>query len=220
MSEPEQPNQPQQPQPPGPPPPGPAPQQPPPTELVPPAKQKRFGLALALPAVLAAVVALLAGIGIGAWGGSGWRDGDTITAGPASTVTVTETVEAPADGGRSPTEEPTQKPEPDPTGATYNPKPKDFRVGIRILKKTCHGELGCDVSFRIVPSYVGSQSFPAEGKTEVTYEVTGGTDPITNTFEIDGEGTVTFDEEESVEIASSSTKLVATVTAVSYNEFG
>jgi hypothetical protein len=216
MSEPQQPNQPQQPQPIGPPPPGPPPQQPPPTELVPPAKPKRFGLALALPAVLAAVVALLAGIGIGAWGGSGWRDGDTTTAEPARTVTVTETVEAPVEGGGAPTVEPSTTP----TETTYNPKPKDFKVGIRILKKTCHGELGCDVSFRIVPSYVGSQSFPAEGKTEVTYEVTGGTDPITNTFEIDGEGTVTFDEEESVEIASSSTKLVATVTAVSYNEFG
>jgi hypothetical protein len=199
---------------PGPPPP-PMQQQPPDLAVQP--TKKRFVLALALPAVLAAAVALLAGIGIGAWGGGGWGGGGVgrTTGAPAPAVTVTETVTAPVEGGA-----PTEDPSTEPTQATYNPKPKDFAIGIKILKKTCHGELGCDVDFQIVPSYVGSQSFPAKGTTEVTYEVTGGTDPITNTFEIDGEGTVTFDEEESVEIASSSTKLVAKVTEVTYNEFG
>jgi hypothetical protein len=187
----------------------------------PPANQeKRFGLAMFLPAVLAAVVALLVGIGIGAWGGGGWGGGegggDRTTAAPAPIVTVTETVTAPGEGGGPPTEEP----EPEPTEATFNPKQKDFKVGIKILKTTCYGELGCDVNFRIIPSYVGSQSLPAEGKTEVTYEVIGGTDTITNTFEVDGEGTVTFDEEESAKIASASKKLVAMVTAVTYNQFG
>ena len=199
------------PAPPGPPPP---PMQQQPVLADQPAKQKRFRLALFLPAVLAAVVALLAGIGIGAWGGRGW----TTTA-PAPTVTVTETAGAPVEGG-APTEEPTEAPSTAPTEATYNPKPTDFKIAIKVLKKTCSGELGCDVNFRIVPSYVGSQSFPAEGKTEVTYEVIGGTDRITNTFEVDGEGTMTFDEEESAEIASASGKLVAKVTAVTYNEFG
>ena len=213
MSEPQQPNQPQQPQPKGPPPPGP----PPPMQVVPPAKQKRFGLGLILLVVLAAVLALLAGIGIGAWGGGGW------TAAPAPTVTVTETVGAPVDGGRAPTEEPTQEPEPEPTTeapAAFNPKPKDFKIGIKILKKTCYETLRCDVEFRIVPSYIGSQEFPSEGTTEVTYEVTGGEQDITNTFEVDGEGTVTFEEYESAETARSSTKLVAKVTEVSYNRFG
>jgi hypothetical protein len=188
-----------------------------------PGNQKRVALALFLPAILAAVVALLAGIGIGAWGGGGWGGSGGVgrtTAAPAPAVTVTETVTAPVEGGGAPTKEPTEEPSTEPTEATYNPKPKDFKIGIKILKKTCYGELGCDVDFRIVPSYVGRQSFPAEGTTEVTYEVTGGKDPITNTFEVDGEGTVTFDEEESAEIASSSTTLVAKVTDVSYNRFG
>jgi hypothetical protein len=222
MSEPQQPNQPQQPQSMGSPPPNSAPQQPPPTQVVQPATQKRFRLALFLPAVLAAVVALLVGIGIGAWGGGGWGGSGGIgrtTAAPAPAVTVTKTVGASGESGGAPTEEPTQQ-EPEPTEATYNPKPTDFKIAIKVLEKTCYGDLGCDVTFRIVPAYVGSQSFPAKGKTEVTYEVTGGTDPITNTFEIDGEGTVTFDEEESAEIASPSTTLVATVTSVTYNEFG
>lgn len=217
MSEAQQPNQPQQPQPAGPPPPGPSPLQPPATQAVQPAK-KRFALVMILPAVLAAVVALLAGIGIGAWGGGGWGDAGGVgrtTAAPAPAVTVTETVTAPVEGGGAPTVEPSQEP----TGATFNPKPNDFKVGIKILKKTCHGELGCDVEFRIVPSYVGSQAFPTEGTTVVTYEVIGGTNPITNTFEVDEKGTVTFDEEESTEIASSSTKLVANVIDVSYNRF-
>ena len=214
MSEAQRPNQHQ---PTDPPPPGPPPQQPPPMQVVPPVKQKRFGLALILLVVLAAVVALLAGIGIGAWGGGGW------TAAPAPTVTVTETVGAPVEGGRAPTEEPSVEPEPQPTTeapAAYNPKPKDFKIGIKILKKTCSETLRCDVEFRIVPSYIGSQAFPNEGTTEVTYEVIGGEQDITNTFEVDGEGTVTFDENESAETASSSTKLVAKVTEVSYNRFG
>ena len=209
MSEPQQPNQPQQPQPMAPPPPGP----PPPMQVVPPAKQKRFGLALILLVVLAAVLALLAGIGIGAWGGGGW------TAAPVPTVTVTERVGAPVDGSRAPTEEPTQEPTTE-APAAFNPKPKDFKIGIKILKKTCYETLPCDVEFRIVPSYIGSQEFPSEGTTEVTYEVTGGEQDITNTFEVDGEGTVTFDEYESAETARSSTKLVAKVTEVSYNRFG
>ena len=224
MSEPQQSNQPHQSQPMATPPPGPAPQQSPPTQVVDPATQKRFRLALFLPAVLAAAVALLAGIGIGTWGGGGWGDAGRgvgrTTAAPAPVVTVTETVTAPVDGGGAPTQEPTKKPSTGPTEATYNPMPKDFKIAINVLKKTCHGELGCDVNFRIVPSYVGSQRFPAEGKTEVTYEVIGGTDLITNTFEVDGEGTLTFDEEEFVEIASASNKLVAKVIAVIYNEFG
>ena len=214
MSEAQQPNQPQ---PTGPPPPGPPPQQPSPTQVVPPVKQKRFGLALILLVVLAAVLALLAGIGIGAWGGAGW------TAAPAPTVTVTETIGAPVEGGGAPTEEPTQEPEPEPTTeapAAYNPKPKDFKIGIKILKKTCYETLPCDVQFRIVPSYIGSQEFPNEGTTEVKYEVTGGEQDITNTFEVDGEGTVTFDDFESAKTASSSTMLVANVTEVSYNRFG
>ena len=209
------------PAPPGPPPPPVQQQQP--VLAVQPAKQKRFGLALFLPAALAAVLALLVGIGIGAWGGGGWGGGGVVgrtTAAPAPAVTVTETVTAPVEGDRAPTEEPTKEPSTEPTDATYNPKPKDFKIAIKVLKKTCYGELGCDVKFRIVPSYVGSQSFPAEGTTEVTYEVTGGKDPITNTFKVDGDGTVTFDEEESAEIASSSRMLVAKVTSVTYNEFG
>jgi hypothetical protein len=220
MSEPQQPNQPH---PMATPPPSPAPQQPP-TQVVEPATQKRFTVALFLPAVLAAAVALLAGIGIGTWGGGGWGDagggvGQT-TAAPAPAVTVTKTVTAPAEGGGAPTKEPTKNPPTEPTEATYNPKPTDFKIAIKVLKKTCSGELGCDVNFRIVPSYVGSQSFPAEGKTEVTYEVIGGTNRITNTFEVDGEGTVTFDEEESAEIASASNRLVAKIIAVTYDEFG
>ena len=222
MSEPQQPNQPEQPQSVGPPPPGPPPQQPSPTPVMQPPK-KRIALALFLPAVLAAAVALLAGIGIGAWGGGGWGGSGGVgrtTAAPAPVVTVTETVTAPVEGSGAPTKEPTEEPSTEPTGTRYNPKLKDFKIGIRILKMTCYGQLACDVDFRIVPSYVGRQSFPAEGTTEVTYEVTGGTVPITNTFDVDGEGTMTFDEEESVKIASPSTKLVAKVTDVSYNRFG
>jgi hypothetical protein len=194
-----------------------------PAPAVQPAEQKRFRLALFLPAVLAAVAALLVGIGIGTWGGGGWGDRGGVgrtTAAPAPAVTVTETVERTVGGGGAPSEEPTAEPSTEPTEAGYNPKPTDFKIGIKVLEKMCHGQLGCDVNFQIVPSYVGSQALPAKGTTEVTYEVIGGTSTITNTFEVDGNGTMTFDEKETVEIASSSGKLVAKATLATYNEFG
>ncbi len=185
-------------------------------------EHKRFRLALFLPAVLAAIAALLVGIGIGAWGGGGWGDRGGVgrtTAAPAPAVTVTVTVEATMEsGGASPVQ--TEKPSIEPTQTRYNPKPTDFTIGIKLLTKKCYGELGCDVNFQIIPSYVGGQSFPAKGTTEVTYEVTGGKETITNTFEVDGDGTMTFDEEESAKMASSSSKLVAKVISVTYNEFG
>jgi hypothetical protein len=197
--------------------PQPAPLPPPPPEVVRQAKQKRFGfLALGITALVAGLITLLVSLGI-----SAPRDGGTTTAGPAPTVTKTVTEPAVVEGGSEPNEEPTPEPEPrTEEPAAFDPKPKDFKVGIKVLEKQCFGSAGCSITFRIIPSYVGSQPFPDEGRTEVTYVVTGGEDDITNTFEIDSEGTAHFDEEEFVDTSSSSRKLVAKVTEVDYSEFG
>ena len=150
------------------------------------------------------------GVG-GAVGASG--DGST-TASPAPTVTVTETEPAVVEGGG----EPTEAPEPEPTTkapAAWNPQPRDFKVGIKILDKQCFGSAGCSITYRPTLDYVGKQKFPAEGTTSITYEVTGTTDSIINTIEVDSEGKFSADQE-FADTSSSSKKLAAKVTAVSY----
>jgi hypothetical protein len=173
-----------------------------------PQKRKRFGW-LAL--ILTAVISL--GVG-GAVGGSG--DSGTPTALPAPTVT--ETVTEPAVEGGS---EPAEAPEPEPTKepAAWNPKPKDFKVTVKITDKQCFDTAGCLIDYKIALDYLGSQKLPAEGTTDITYQVSGSKDPIIGTITLDSEGK--FDaSEESTDTSSSSKKLVAKVTEVDYNEFG
>jgi hypothetical protein len=187
----------------------------PPPEVARQAKQKRFGfLALGITALVTGLITLLVSLGI-----SAARDSGTVTARPAPTVTQTVTEPAVVEGGGAPTEEPGEELEPTEEPADWNPQPEDFKVGIKVLKRTCYETLPCDIDFRIVPKYVGSQPLPSKGVTEVTYEVLGGEQDITNTFEVDGEGTMTYQDEEFSEVRKSK-KLTAKVTDVTYNEFG
>jgi hypothetical protein len=101
---------------------------------------------------------------------------------------------------------------------TFDPKPVDFKVGIKIRKKKCFGSAGCNVTYQIKPSYVGDQPLPDNGVIEVTYEVTGDeSGPSINTFTVDGEGTAHFDKEEVASTPRSSTKLKGKITDVSYD---
>src|SRR5437879_3831841 len=43
---------------------------------------------------------------------------------------------------------------PDDTG--YTPTPDDFTIGIKVLSKQCFGSAGCNIEFRIDPSYTGA----------------------------------------------------------------
>jgi len=97
-------------------------------------------------------------------------------------------------------------------------QPSDFSVGIKILSKKCFGSAGCNVEFRINPGFSGSHGLPRTGTVEVTYEVKGGDDPLTNTFTIDGDGTASFDKTEMVSTSSSKAKLKGVVTDVSWSE--
>jgi hypothetical protein len=106
----------------------------------------------------------------------------------------------------------------EPSESTFEPKPADFKVGIKIRKKQCFGSAGCNVTFQIDPSYVGDQDLPTKGIIEVTYEVTGDeSGPIINTFTVDGEGTAHYTKEEDASTPSAKTKLKAKVTDVSYD---
>lgn len=91
------------------------------------------------------------------------------------------------------------------------PAPTDFAISIVVLEKSCFGSAGCNVSYRIDPSYSGTRD---ASNLEVTYEVRGGEDPSINTFTIDDEGTAHFDSSEYASTASSGAELTAKVTAV------
>lgn len=91
--------------------------------------------------------------------------------------------------------------------------PADFKIGIKVLKQSCFGSAGCNVTYRIDPQYVGPGTL--NGSYEVTYQVTGGEDgPQINTFTIEGT-TATYDQQEVASTKTTKPVLVATVTSVS-----
>src|SRR5215203_5504538 len=119
------------------------PMPPPPPEAVRQLKQKRFGfLALGITALVASLITLLVSIGIMAA-----RDSVTVTATPVPTVTKTITEPAVVEGGGEPTEEPGEELEPTEEPVAWDPQPEDFKVGIKVLKRTCYETLPCDIDF-------------------------------------------------------------------------
>lgn len=94
------------------------------------------------------------------------------------------------------------------------PVAKDFKLSVKILRKKCFGSAGCNVDYRIDVTFAGDPLALAEGRTyEVTYEVKGAEDLITNTFEITGES-ASVEAEESTSTTSSAKKLTAVATSV------
>jgi hypothetical protein len=87
------------------------------------------------------------------------------------------------------------------------PKAKFWIIGLKIRSKECFGSAGCNVEYQINPQYWGSGDL--HGSWDVTYKVTGGDDgPIINTFTVKN-GRASFDADEFVSTASSTTKLHA-----------
>jgi hypothetical protein len=97
------------------------------------------------------------------------------------------------------------------------PSPSDFTIGVKVLEKKCFGSAGCNVSYRIEPQYTGVRSL--DGNTFIViYEVTGGEDgPQINNFEVGGDGTVSYQKEESLSTSSSGATLTAKATSISEN---
>jgi hypothetical protein len=54
-------------------------------------------------------------------------------------------------------DEPNEEPTEEPTTAGFIPRKSDFEIGIKILEKKCFGSVGCSVTHRIKPKYVGTQ---------------------------------------------------------------
>lgn len=106
----------------------------------------------------------------------------------------------------------------DSPAVTFNAEPSDFTIGIKIREKQCFGSAGCNITYRINPSYTGTEPLPDTGVIEISYTVTGDeSGPIQNTFTIDGEGAARFDKEESASTKANSVKLKAKATDVSYD---
>lgn len=92
------------------------------------------------------------------------------------------------------------------------PAPSDFTINVKILSKECFGSAGCNITYRIDPSYHGTGDATS---LEVTYEVLGDEDgPQINTFTIDSAGTASFEKEETLSTPSPSTRVTARVTDV------
>jgi len=100
----------------------------------------------------------------------------------------------------------------------FRPSKKDFEITVKVREKKCFGSAGCNVTYRIDPEYVGDDDFPDTGETEVMYAIKGAEEPIENYFTVDSEGSASVDFEETASTASSSDKLTAVVTDVSYSE--
>jgi hypothetical protein len=43
-------------------------------------------------------------------------------------------------------------------GSRVQPRTSDFEIGIKILDNKCSGSVGCSVTYRIMPQYVGHRN--------------------------------------------------------------
>ena len=100
-----------------------------------------------------------------------------------------------------------------PPATSAEPTAKDFRLGVKILEKSCFGSAGCNITYRVEVAYDGPTLDP--GRTyEVLYEVRGGDDgPQINTLTVDGDQS-SVDSEETISTGSASRKLTAVATSV------
>ena len=65
------------------------------------------------------------------------------------------------------------------------PTPEDFTLEVIETKRSCFGSAGCNVTYKVIPSYNGPP--PSSSKTyTIIYEVTGGDDVKSNNFTMKG----------------------------------
>ena len=87
---------------------------------------------------------------------------------------------------------------------------------VKVTEKQCFGSAGCNITYRIEPSYGG---LPLSESDEwlITYTVSGGTDgPQINSFTLRGTQ-IEYDADEFIQVKSTKTVLTAAVTAVATN---
>jgi hypothetical protein len=100
----------------------------------------------------------------------------------------------------------------EPAAVYPEPKPSDFDLKVKVLKKENFGSAGSLVTFRIEAGW--SKTYDPDETYEVTYEVRGPEDgPMVNTFKVTGDEYRT-QREETTSTPSASTRLTARVTDV------
>jgi hypothetical protein len=98
------------------------------------------------------------------------------------------------------------------TVAPYIPLASDFTITVNVLTKDCFGSAGCNITYRVQPSYHGSALDPTQRYT-VTYQVNGTQDPQIGSFTMQGDE-ASVQQEEIAQTTTSSTQLAAQVTNV------
>lgn len=99
------------------------------------------------------------------------------------------------------------------TAAAYTPVPTDFQITPTILSKSCFGSAGCNITFRIAVNYVGAHTPDPSKSYTITYDVTGGEQPMTNNFTLKGDQ-ITYRPQEIIQTASDADTLTITATQV------
>lgn len=109
---------------------------------------------------------------------------------------------------------PWSPPPPPPTPA-YRPVPQDFQLAVKEIEKHCFGSAGCNVTYRIDVTYVGTQALSTSKTYEVVYRVDGGEEPVLERFTVTGD-TASVQQQEFIQTRSS--KVVLRATVVDINE--
>lgn len=90
------------------------------------------------------------------------------------------------------------------------PTAADFRIDVTIIEQNCFGSAGCNYRLNVAPVQVSATDIT--GKWTVVYEITGGDDPQTGNFTIDGDR-VRWDDEKRIQ-GSAGAVFEARVTSV------
>lgn len=95
----------------------------------------------------------------------------------------------------------------------FVPAPTDFQLAVNVTSQSCFGSAGCNIRFRVAPTYIGSQALNPSKRYTVTYAVNGGTAPQSNSFTINGTQ-ASVQQEELVQTPSADVVVTATPTNV------
>lgn len=168
----------------------------------PPPRKRRWPWIVFAVCIAVAVIAVTVVVTLAVTGDSGKGSEASEPSGGTDTATV------PVEDTAEP--EPAPEPEPEPEPFTTD----DFKLRVKILSEECYGSAGCNVEFRVIPTYVGAAPDYEERTVEVTYKVTGLEDDLTSTFTLENGEYYEYDLENFGSTSSSSTKLRAKVTSV------
>ncbi|OBA85700.1 hypothetical protein A5662_03890 [Mycobacteriaceae bacterium 1482268.1] len=77
------------------------------------------------------------------------------------------------------------QPSPPPPPRPQLPTPAEFQLGVVVTEQTCSVPAGCVYKYRVEPKYLGLHPLP-ENEIKVIYQVTGGHQPQTGDFTVQG----------------------------------